>query len=656
MRALIFRRKLVYSSVNLIPAPYPFTAIVGQEEMQLGLILSVIDPHIEGVLIMGHRGTGKSTAVRALADLLPPMKRVRGCAYGCDPDEADGSCKWCAAARRRGGRLPVEKARVPVVELPLGATEDRICGSLDIEKALNAGIKAFEPGLLARAHRGFLYIDEVNLLEDHLVDLLLDVSASGRNFVEREGISLSHPARFVLVGSGNPEEGEVRPQLLDRFGFYVCVETVNELDARAEIMSRRERFERDPVAFHREAAAGQACLRRRIIRARRLRPHVSVAPELISRIAGVCMQLNIVGHRGELTVLRAAKALAAFEGRKRVTDADVRRVAMMSLRHRLRRDLHGEMDFGVRIQHALDQVLPEKSMASDGAAPDREDHILPPVDAIVPADILDARFAEREGKRSPVRYAREARSTPGAKSVALGATVRAAAALQRLRQGEGGTASGRCRIRIQAEDVRYRRPKRDEHLLIIFVVDTSGSMVYNRIREAKGAVQRLLRQAYCRRDKIALITFRDSGARLVLPPSRSVERASSAMDSLAAGGGTPLAAGIRAALDLARRTRSVEQRGSLLVLLTDGCANLTLTGDAPGSGEAVWQELEHIGAAVRAEAIPSVVIDTRQPALTRGEAQRLASLLGARHVSLRRLDAEEISASVTEVIRAARDG
>src|SRR5258708_15377590 len=195
----------VQTTIRPIPASYPFNAIVGQEEMKLGLILSVIDPHIEGVLIMGHRGTGKSTAVRALADVLPPLKKVQGCAYGCDPGEVDGSCERCAAARRRGGRLPVEEGCVPVVELPLGATEDRICGSLDIEKALNDGIKAFEPGLLARAHRGFLYIDEVNLLEDHLVDLLLDVSASGRNIVEREGISLSHPARFVLVVSGNPE-------------------------------------------------------------------------------------------------------------------------------------------------------------------------------------------------------------------------------------------------------------------------------------------------------------------------------------------------------------------------------------------------------------------------------------------------------------------
>src|SRR5215471_4394436 len=212
--------------------------------MQLGLILSVIEPHIEGVLIMGHRGTGKSTAVRALADLLPPLKRVRGCEYGCDPDEADGSCERCAAARRRGRRLPAEEGRVPVVELPLGATEDRICGSLDIEKALNAGIKAFEPGLLARAHRGFLYIDEVNLLEDHLVDLLLDVSASGRNYVEREGLSVRHPSRFVLVGTGNPEEGELRPQLLDRFGLCVEIKTPGDLAPRIEVVRRRDAFDR----------------------------------------------------------------------------------------------------------------------------------------------------------------------------------------------------------------------------------------------------------------------------------------------------------------------------------------------------------------------------------------------------------------------------
>ena len=656
-------RQGVTATIRPIPASYPFTAIVGQEEMKLGLILSVIDPHIEGVLIMGHRGTGKSTAVRALADVLPPLKKVQGCIYGCDPDEADGSCERCAVARRRGGRLAVEEGCVPVVELPLGATEDRICGSLDIEKALNDGIKAFEPGLLARAHRGFLYIDEVNLLEDHLVDLLLDVSASGRNVVEREGISLSHPARFVLVGSGNPEEGEVRPQLLDRFGFHVCVETISELDGRVEIMRRRERFECDAEAFQAEVAAEQARLRRRIVRAKRLLPQVSADGEVISRIAGLCLQLNIIGHRGELTVLRAAKALAAFEGRKRVMEEDIRRVAVMSLRHRVRRDLHGEMDFGVRIRHALGQVLPEKPAAPDVTSSGGEDRVLGAVDAIVPADVYAAPLAKENGTDMyrPGRYTREARGKPEAKSTApksldIAATVRAAAPVQRLRQASRQAAGGCCRIRILAEDLRFRRPKRDDRLLIVFVVDASGSMALNRIREAKGAVQRLLRQAYCRRDKIALITFRAGGARLLLPPSRSIARASSAMDNLAVGGGTPLAAGIHAALDLARRGRHLERREPLLVLLTDGCANLTLTGEAAaGSGEIVWRELEEVAAAVRTEAIGSVVIDTRDPVLSRGEGKRLASLLGARHLSLQRLDADDISDSVSAAIRTTRE-
>ncbi len=340
-------------------AVYPFSAIVGQEEMKLSLILSVIEPHIGGVLIMGHRGTGKSTAVRALADLLPPVSRVKGCVYGCDPGDAAEWCTECLA-RRNGRRvLPGERRPVPVVELPLGATEDRVCGTLDIERALTQGVKAFEPGLLARAHRGFLYIDEVNLLEDHLVDLLLDVAASGRNIVEREGISVSHPSRFVLVGSGNPEEGELRPQLLDRFGLHAKIATITDISARVEIVRRREAFERDPAAFRAKLEPDQARLRRRIQRARRLRGEAVVNGSMLLRIAELCLRLGIDGHRGELTIARAAKALAAFEGRKQVTADDVRRVAVMSLRHRLRDDSVGEVDAGVRIERALDQVLQE---------------------------------------------------------------------------------------------------------------------------------------------------------------------------------------------------------------------------------------------------------------------------------------------------------
>jgi len=337
---------------------FPFTAIVGQDEMKLSLILNVIDPLIGGVLIMGHRGTGKSTAVRALADLLPPVFKVKGCQYGCDPDQRTDLCADCLARRNGRRRLPREEGVVPVVELPLGATEDRVCGTLDIERALREGVKAFEPGLLARAHRGFLYIDEVNLLEDHLVDVLLDVAASGWNVVEREGLSVSHPARFVLVGSGNPEEGELRPQLLDRFGLHVKIVTISDPDVRVEIVQRRDRFERDPIAFLAEMESQQARLRQQITQAQRLVNQVMIDRDLLGRVAELCWRLNIDGHRGELTITRAGKALAAFEGRPRVTVEDVRRVAVMSLRHRLRQDPLGEIDAGVRIELALDKIFP----------------------------------------------------------------------------------------------------------------------------------------------------------------------------------------------------------------------------------------------------------------------------------------------------------
>lgn len=347
---------------------YPFTAIVGQEEMKLALMLGVIDPNIGGVIIMGHRGTGKSTAVRALADLLPLIKKVRGCLYGCDPERPNELCDECANRASGGGRLPAHRAIVPVVDLPLGATEDRVCGTLDIERALVEGVKAFEPGLLARANRGFLYIDEVNLLDDHLVDVLLDAAASGRNVVEREGISVSHPARFVLVGSGNPEEGELRPQLLDRFGLYTQITTITELDQRVEIVERRERFDDDPPAFQDAMARGQDQLRRRITRAKKLLPRVRIDRSLLMLIAELCVSLEVDGHRGELTIARAARALAAFEGRVTASADDAERVAVMSLRHRLRRDPLETVDSGARIEQAIRQTIPKPAGSARLAA------------------------------------------------------------------------------------------------------------------------------------------------------------------------------------------------------------------------------------------------------------------------------------------------
>ena len=339
-------------------AVYPFTAIVAQEEMKLALILSIIDPLIGGVIIMGHRGTGKSTAVRALADLLPRIIKVKGCFYGCDPARPNELCRDCAIRLAGEGRLPSERGAVPVIDLPLGATEDRVCGTLDIERALVEGKVVFEPGLLARANRGFLYIDEVNLLEDHLVDLLLDAAASGRNVVERESISVSHPARFVLIGSGNPEEGELRPQLLDRFGLHTQIETIRDLDQRVEIVERREVFERDSQAFMIDAKPEQNRLRHRLSRAIKMLDRVELDRGLLRRIAELCMALEADGHRGELTIARAARALAAFEGRVDVVFNDVRRVAVMSLRHRLRRDPLERIDSGAIVEQALEEIAP----------------------------------------------------------------------------------------------------------------------------------------------------------------------------------------------------------------------------------------------------------------------------------------------------------
>jgi magnesium chelatase subunit I len=333
---------------------YPFSAIVGQEEMVQALLLACVDPGIGGVLALGDRGTGKSTAVRALAGLLPPIEAVADCPYHCDPDGDLASCPSCSllVGLPLCGTIPV-----PSVDLPLGTTEDRLVGALDLERALADGVKQFEPGLLARANRGFLYVDEINLLEDHLVDLLLDVAASGENLVEREGLSVRHPARFVLVGSGNPEEGDLRPQLLDRFGLSVEVTTPTGLGNRVEVLRRRSDFDRDPVAFlerwaplERELSArieaGQACL-----------PHVQTPDEALELAATLCLSLGTDGLRGELTLLRAARALAAFEGAAAVERSHLRRMALPALRHRLRRNPLDEAGAGARVDRAMTEVL-----------------------------------------------------------------------------------------------------------------------------------------------------------------------------------------------------------------------------------------------------------------------------------------------------------
>jgi magnesium chelatase subunit D len=685
------------SRKKIQPPVYPFTAIVGQEEMKLALLLNVIDASIGGVLIMGHRGTGKSTAVRALADLLPKIERVRGCFYNCDAADEAGLCDDCDARLSSVGKLARERATVPVAELPLGATEDRVCGSINIERALSEGVKTFEPGLLARANRGFLYIDEVNLLDDHLIDLLLDVAVTGRNLVEREGMSVEHPARFVLIGSGNPEEGALRPQLLDRFGLHVEVRTTGDVLERVRVVERRDAFDRDPEAFRANAASEQESLRRRITRARARLRQVELPREVLERIAELCARLKVDGHRGELTIVRAARALAVLEGRKVVSADDVRRVATMALSHRLRRDPLEQTGSGAALQQQLDNLFPRAgddepqaghSTGEDKPGPSaggngsgggkrpepREEFsksdeptrdIPPALHAPSPEISIDSNTGmerarttrahssrRREHARRSCddtrrgRYARAVQAkTPGAK-IALDATLRAAA--QEARRGDAETwgrgdkssfaASPRPRVSV-SHSLRYKRFNRRAGTLFIFAVDASGSMALNRIAQAKGALAQLLRQSYVRRDRVAVVSFRGQRAEVLLRPSGSAARARGVLDGLGVGGATPLAAGLMGALEIARheRRRDAGQR-IVLLLFTDGRANVSLSQgeslDRASRRLVIDRELTGAGSALSSANVTTVVVDTQNRFTSTGEAQKLAQLIGGHHVHL----------------------
>ena len=343
---------------------FPFTSVIGQEEMKLALLLNVIDPRIGGVMIMGDRGTGKSTTIRALADLLPAIEVVEGDPYNSSLEDPDLQSNDVRERIDSGSDIQKGEKQVPMIDLPLGATEDRLCGTIDIEKALSEGVRAFEPGLLAKANRGLLYVDEVNLLDDHLVDVLLDSAASGWNTVEREGISVRHPARFVLIGSGNPEEGELRPQLLDRFGMSVEVRTVREAKLRVQVVDQRTAFDNDPESFSDSVQEKQESLQQKVVDAQNILNEVFIDEDLRLRISAVCGELDVDGLRGDIVTNRAARALAAFEGRKEVTEEDIARVVSTALRHRLRKDPLEQVDSGDRVIKAFCKVF-ERNESND---------------------------------------------------------------------------------------------------------------------------------------------------------------------------------------------------------------------------------------------------------------------------------------------------
>ncbi|MFE2429559.1 putative cobaltochelatase [Streptomyces sp. NPDC059373] len=657
--------------------PYPFSAIVGMDDLRLALLLNAVSPAVGGVLVRGEKGTAKSTAVRALSALMPEVRVVAGCRFSCDPAGPDPACPDGPHEATSG----VARA-ARMVELPVGASEDRLVGALDIERALAEGVKSFEPGLLAAAHRGVLYVDEVNLLHDHLVDLLLDAAAMGASYVEREGVSVRHAARFLLVGTMNPEEGELRPQLLDRFGLTVEVAASRETDERVEVVRRRLAYDEDPAGFAGRWADEEGALRKRIAGARALLPAVRLGDGPLRQIAATCAAFEVDGMRADIVMARTATALAAWAGRTEVLAEDVRQAALLALPHRRRRN---PFDAPGLDEEKLDETLeqnrggdedPDPDPDPDGPDPDGPDDGggQPPEDGpgdgeegTEPAPSTGGGGEQKAapagepfkakalsvpglgegaaGRRSRARTAHGrttgARRPRGALGkLHLAATVQAAAPHQRAR---GRSGAG---LVIRKDDLRQAVREGREGNLVLFVVDASGSMAARqRMSAVKGAVLSLLLDAYQRRDKVGLITFRGNGAELALPPTSSVEAGAARLGMLPTGGRTPLAAGLLKAREVLRveRLRDASRR-PLLVVVTDGRATGGPEPVALGSRAARL---------LAAEGVASVVVDCESGPVRLGLAGALARDLSGAAVTLEELRADTVSALVRDVRRRA---
>jgi magnesium chelatase subunit D len=594
---------------------FPFSALVGQETLRRALVLGVIQPLLGGVLIRGTKGVAKSTAVRALAALLPPIETVAGCPFHRAPGEDVPD--W---------PLPADAATVtrlvPLVELPLGATEDRVLGSLHLEKALR-GERAFEPGLLAAANRGILYVDEVNLLPDHLVDILLDAAAGGVQHVEREGLSLQYPARFVLVGTMNPEEGDLRPQLLDRFGLVVDVADLADPADRAEAVRRRLAHEADPEAFAAGWRGADRAEADRIEQARRLLPRVHVGDDLLREVSARCLAAGVEGLRADLTVCRAAGAWAAYQGRTEVGADDVEAVAELALAHRRTRPPEPPGGLGPREPAPRTEAPaqpPNGPGSAPAAAPEQRFRSAGPFAATIRPDarsLARSPLAGRWRGAAPRAGVAAGLVRPYRSGWALSwsATLRAAA----LRDAGGG------RLRLHGDDLRGRPRAGPAGCLLLFVLDASGSMAaWQRMRQTKAAVLALLLQAYQRRDRVALLTFRGRGAELVLPPTRGLRLARQVLEDLPVGGSTPLAHGLAAARRLIRGQQRRQPRQPVwTIVLTDGRTNVPLmTGDA-------WQDALAEAQALGASGAECLVVDTETGWPRFGRAGQLAEALTA---------------------------
>ncbi|WDF37122.1 putative cobaltochelatase [Streptomyces sp. T12] len=656
--------------------PFPFTAVVGQDDLRLALLLNAVSPAVGGVLVRGEKGTAKSTAVRALSALMPEVAVVAGCRFSCDPATPDPACPDGPHEAGAGSERPAR-----MVELPVGASEDRLVGALDIERALAEGVKAFEPGLLADAHRGILYVDEVNLLHDHLVDLLLDAAAMGASYVEREGVSVRHAARFLLVGTMNPEEGELRPQLLDRFGLTVEVAASREPDQRVEVVRRRLAYDDDPAGFAARWADEEAAVRARIVAARELLPSVRLGDGALRQIAATCAAFEVDGMRADIVMARTATALAAWAGRTDVLAEDVRQAALLALPHRRRRN---PFDAPGLDEDKLDETLEEFSgegegdedpdpdgpgggggqPPSEGPQADGGSGARPEAGEGGEPQPSGAGSGEQSAVRASAPFRTKVLSVPGIGEGAAGrrsrartehgrttgarrprgaltklhlaATVQAAAPHQRAR-GRSGPG-----LVVRRDDLRQAVREGREGNLVLFVVDASGSMAARqRMSAVKGAVLSLLLDAYQRRDKVGLVTFRGSAADVALPPTSSVDAAAARLETLPTGGRTPLAAGLLKAHEVLRVERLRDPaRRALVVVVTDGRAT--------GGPEPVALA----GRAARlfaAEGVASVVVDCESGPVRLGLAGQLAGELCGTAVTLDELRAESIAGLVRDV-------
>lgn len=653
---------------------YPFAALVGQEDLQLGLLLHAVNPRLGGMLIRGEKGTAKSTAVRGLAELLPVMETVQGCPYHCEPGGSKTACEDC---RTVGGNRRIAVMPVPVVELPVSATEDRVVGSLDFEQTMKTGRRAFTPGLMGEANRGIIYVDEINLLDDHIVDVLLDAAGSGINVVEREGVSVTHPAGFILIGTMNPEEGDIRPQLLDRFALCVDITGVVDPNARVKIIKRREDFDLAPADFQAEWRTKQQELREKIALAQKKLSQVMVPDTVYDHIGEICLKACVAGHRADVVLLRAAVTLAAWRGHSRVTSQDVADIAPMVLAHRRRQPPQSEQPEPEPPPPARDDSNPPDEQAEqqqqeqrpdnrpetgpDGETPGQQDEAdkqtesPQPVKEVVYAignpfavkrvahdkDRLVRRGSGRRSRtRTDSRAGRYVKSTCRRErnDLALDATIRAAAPYQRQRRQ-----TGRALV-IEQGDIREKEREKRIGNFILFVVDASGSMgARQRMVETKGAIFSLLLDAYQKRDRVAMIAFKGTQAELLLPPTNSVELAQKCLSELPVGGKTPLTAGLVKAREVIRQhlKRSPHMR-PILILLSDGKATAAMVGGSP------LAEARLTAASIREELdITCLVIDTeKKDLISLGIAQELAAIMGAQCYTIDQLKNESLAALV----------